>query len=183
MINDDPIRALLEYYPRIFFACHTRHVHDPATGAALSASQASVLDHLDEVEPMGLLALARHLGVTPATMSIAVDRLVRRGYVLRERDTADARRVRLRLSADGERVRSAKSVLDPALVGAMLATLNADDVARGIEGLAILARAANALMTSRSERGAWTRRSRKDQAAAADGGPPTKAPRGRSRRT
>lgn len=157
---DDAVRSLLDAYPKIFFACHTRHVRDPKTGEALSTSQASILDHLDEVEAIGLLDLARHMGVTPATMSIAVDRLVRRGYVERGRDVKDARRVRLRITGAGLRLREASSVLDHELVAAMLGTLSADELRRGLEGLALLARGAGQLMRERSEQGTWNRRSR-----------------------
>ena len=81
--------ATPDAYPRIYFACHTRHVRDPQTGEALSAHQASILDHLDEVEAMSMTDLAGHMGVTVATMSLAVDRLERRGYAERRRDPAE----------------------------------------------------------------------------------------------
>ena len=64
-------------YSQIYFACHTRHVHDPESGTRVSARQASILSHLDSVEPTPLSQLASHMGVTVSTMSIAVDRLVR----------------------------------------------------------------------------------------------------------
>ena len=145
----DPVQRVLDLYPRIYFACHTRHVRDPATGRALSTHQVSILDHLDEVEPLTLNALAEHLGVTAGTMSVHVDRLARRGYVLRKRDPRDGRRAQLRLSASGRRVREARSVLDPGLVKRMLDELS--DVERGqaLRGLALLAGAADA--ASRAE--------------------------------
>jgi MarR family transcriptional regulator, organic hydroperoxide resistance regulator len=149
---DDAARQLLELYPRIFFACHTRHVRDPKTRRVLSAHQASILDHLDEREPVMLLDLARHMGVTASTMSLHVERLVRRGYVLRDRDTRDARRLRLRISAAGTRVREANSVLDPQRVRALLARLSAVEQAEGIRGLEILARAANAQVQEAAKR-------------------------------
>src|SRR5262249_49360133 len=108
----DAVKQVMELYPRIYFACHTRHVRDPKTQRLLSAHQASILDHLDEREPLTLLDLARHMGVTPSTMSLQVERLVRRGYVSRLRATEDGRRLRLLLTPDGVRVREAKSVLD-----------------------------------------------------------------------
>ena len=89
----DGVAALLRDYPRIYFACHRRHVRDPGSGALLSAHQASVLDHLDAVDPTALNELAAHMGVTPGTMSVAVDRLVKGGYVTRTVDGADRRRV------------------------------------------------------------------------------------------
>jgi DNA-binding MarR family transcriptional regulator len=137
---------LMELYPRIFFACHQRHRRDPKTRRLLSAHQASVLDHLDEVEPMALSDLARHMGVTPATMSVAIDRLARRGYVIRARDPGDGRRLHLRLSSAGVRVKEATSVLEPDRVAALLELLGPRERERALEGLALLARAAEALM-------------------------------------
>ena len=78
--------AVMTLYPRIYFACHTRHVRDPQTQRLLSRHQASILDHLDEIEPTTVMDLARHMGVTAATMSLAIDRLERKGYVVRLKD-------------------------------------------------------------------------------------------------
>ena len=64
----DAVRQVMTNYPRIFFACHTRHVRDDESGKVISAHQASVLDHLDELEPTALNDLARHMGVTASTM-------------------------------------------------------------------------------------------------------------------
>src|SRR2546429_2235399 len=69
-MTSDAARQLMELYPRIYFACHARHVRDPRTRRLLSAHQASILDHLDEREPLTLVDLARHMGVTPSTMSL-----------------------------------------------------------------------------------------------------------------
>ena len=143
-VTGQHVRQLLELYPKIFHACHTRHVKDPATATVLSAHQAGILDHLDEVEPTTLTGLARHAGVTSSTMSIAVDRLVRQGYVTRTRDTHDGRRVQLRLTPAGSVVRGANSVLDAERVRGMLARLSEADLAHALGGLEKLARAADA---------------------------------------
>lgn len=144
------VRALMEAYPRIYFACHTRHVQDPSTKALLSAHQASILDHLDDVDSVSVGELAQHLGVTPSTVSIHIDRLAAKGYVERSRDAVDGRCVRLRLTSKGVRIRAAKSVLDPARVRALLACLTKDDQAKGIAGLELLARAAASAMERQS---------------------------------
>jgi len=151
-MSKDAVRQVMELYPRIYFACHTRHVRDPGSKHLLSAHQASILDHLDEREPLRLLDLARHMGVTPSTMSLHVERLVRRGYVLRERDTKDGRRLELKISPAGVRVREAKSVLDPSRVRAMLARLSEEERDAGVAGLALLARAGNEQMSKLSMR-------------------------------
>jgi len=137
---------VITLYPRIFFACHTRHVRDEASGSVLTSHQASILDHLDEGDPASLSELADHMGVTPGTMSIHIDRLVRMGFVERRRSESDARQLELRLTRDGVRVRDAKSVLDPDLVEAMLGRLSRADRRQAIRGLALLAEAATASM-------------------------------------
>jgi DNA-binding MarR family transcriptional regulator len=133
---------VIELYPRIYFACHTRHVRDPRSQRLLSRHQASVLDHLDEIDPITLNALARHMGVTAGTMSLAIDRLEKKGYVVRLRDTADRRRVQLRLTSAGVRVRQESSVLDEPRVEALVGRLTSAERDLAIQGLAILARAA-----------------------------------------
>jgi DNA-binding MarR family transcriptional regulator len=135
-------KQLLMLYPRIYFACHTRHVRDPESRRLLSRHQASILDHLDEIDPTTVNTLARHMGVTPATMSLALDRLERKGYVARSRDGTDRRRVHVRLTTAGVRIRDASSVLEPARVEALLARLTSAERDAAIKGLALLASAA-----------------------------------------
>lgn len=132
---------MLDAYPRVYFACHTRHVADPVSGDPVSAHQASILDHLDEVDAMSVTDLAGHMGVTVATMSLAIDRLERRAYVRRDRDPRDRRRVLLRVTPAGVRLREAKSVLDPVRVEQVLAHLSPADRDAALRGLDLLARA------------------------------------------
>ena len=139
----DAVSQVMRFYPRIFFACHTRHVRDARTRRTISAHQASILDHLDEIEPTGLNDLARHMGVTASTMCITVDRLIRARYVARTRDPRDGRRVALRITRAGARLRDQKSVLDADLVRAMLARMTPAERRDGLRGLELLARAAD----------------------------------------
>ena len=117
--------------PKSDFACHKRHVRDERAQQVLSSHQASVLDHLDDVEATALFDLARHMGVTASTMSLAIDRLERSGYVLRERSTVDRRRVDLRLTAAGVRIKKQQKVLEPELVAAVLGAPGRAQAARG----------------------------------------------------
>src|SRR5215813_7251 len=121
------VRRLMTLYPQIYFACHTRHVRDRRANRLLSAHQASVLDHLDEIESTNLRTLAEHMGVTASTMSQTINRLVRRGYVARRRATHDARQVQLLLTRSGVRIRSEKSVLDPVRVRKLLEELPVEE--------------------------------------------------------
>jgi MarR family transcriptional regulator, organic hydroperoxide resistance regulator len=155
----DLVRDLMTYYPQIYFACHTRHVRDSRAGRVLSANQASVLDHLDELEPTNLRTLAAHMGVTASTMSIAVDRLVRQGYVVRRKDAQDGRQVKLLLTRAGVRIKSEKSVLDPQLVRNVLSKLAPAERREALRGLALLAQASHRAMR---ERGAGSKFKRSD---------------------
>jgi DNA-binding MarR family transcriptional regulator len=141
-------------------ACHRRHVRDPETSERISARQADILTHLDEREPVGLIDLAKHLGVTPGTMSASVDRLVEMGYVIRERGKEDRRRVGLRLTASGVRIRSRESVLEPDLVLEMVARLTETERREAVHGLELLARAAREMQHADSESRYWNRRGR-----------------------
>lgn len=157
------VERLMSSYPRIYFACHTRHVRDEQRGRTLSAHQASILDHLDEVESTNLSELAGHMGVTASTMSIAVSRLVEQGYVQRRRDAKDRRRVLLTLSPAGVRLKSEKSVLDPKRCARVLARLDAERRAAALEGLEVLAKAAQEEMQARAGRenlAPWRRQGR-----------------------
>jgi DNA-binding MarR family transcriptional regulator len=142
------VHTVLRCYPQIYFACHCRHVRDPKTQTQLSSHQASVLDHLDDVEGTSLLALAQHMGVTASTMSLMVDRLERAGYVRRERSPQDGRRVDLRLTEAGVGIKKQQKVLEPELIAAMLRRLDPARRREALHGLEILAEAAREMIAS-----------------------------------
>ena len=134
-----------ELLARIHFACRTRQVADPETQRALSAHQASILDHLSEDSAATLGQLASHMGVTVSTMSLAIRRLVAEGYVDRRRDQGDGRKVCLRLTAAGARIKKARSTLDPQRVASLLDALSAEERSLALRGLALLSRAAQSM--------------------------------------
>jgi DNA-binding MarR family transcriptional regulator len=142
------VETVLRCYPQIYFACHRRHVRDEKTNEVMSQHQASILDHLDDTEPTALFDLARHIGVTASTMSLTVDRLERGGWVTRERSKQDARRVELRLTEAGLRIKRQQKVLEPDLVRAMLARLDESKRRKAVRGLELLAQAARDLVDS-----------------------------------
>jgi len=143
------IAAFLRFYPQIYFACHRRHVRDAKARKTLSLNQASILDHLDDVEPTSLHSLARHMGVTASTMSLNIDRLTAARYVRRERDRRDARRVELRLTESGSRLKRQQNALDPGLVEALLKRLKGQDRAKALHGLKLFADAAAEMMAAK----------------------------------
>lgn len=156
----EDIELILTFYPKIYFACHTRHVHDPAKGVKLTSHQGSILDHLDDKEPLSLQELALHLGVTPSTMSITIDRLEKLHYVRRERDTKDSRKVNLLLTPAGVRIKRSKSVLDADRVASVLSRLTETERVTALKGLGLLAYAAEMEMKSQSVDKAWAQRAK-----------------------
>ena len=152
------VNRLLQSYPKIYLACHTRHVRDDASGKALSAHMASLLDHLSNEPPLSISELARHLDVTESTVSLQVSKLEHDGYVRRVCDERDHRRVRVQLTASGLRAKKENSVLDPELVTRMLSLLGPVDAEAALRGLELLADAATRLMDKRQVR--KTRRAR-----------------------
>src|ERR1044071_3334126 len=132
----------IDLYAQIYFACHTRHVHDPDSGTKVTARQASILSHLDSVEPTPRSELAAHMGVTASTMSISLDRLERQGYIARARAETDARIRHIRLTPPGGSLRTAQKVLEPRLVRAMPSRLPPADRRAALRGLELLGSAA-----------------------------------------
>ena len=150
-------RRLMTAYPKIFFACHQQHRRDPQTDERISAHQGSILDHLDSVDGTSLTVLAQHMGVTPSTMSLNIDRLQKRSYVVRRRDRDDGRRTLLLLTAAGVRIKEAQSVLEVDRVLAILKNLKPDARQSGIAGLEMLAAAAMIEMSKQSRQRSWAK--------------------------
>jgi DNA-binding MarR family transcriptional regulator len=139
------VERFIEAYPKIFFACHLRHVRDSGSGRVLSARQASILDHLDGTVPRQVHELAEHLGVTASTASLQLDDLERAGFVKRSRHPRDRRRTNVRLTRAGERVKGQQKVLDRERVAALLGRLTAAERAEVVAALEKLAATAGGL--------------------------------------
>jgi DNA-binding MarR family transcriptional regulator len=144
-VSERDIRLVQTCYPQIYLACHTRHVARRSSSVHLSRGDASLLSHLDEREPIRASALAAHLGVAPSTLSAAISRLTRLGYIVRDHRADDGRVRDLRLSVRGAAALRAGSLLEAPRVKAMLAALDAGERHRALDGLALLAGAARSL--------------------------------------
>jgi len=143
------VRDVQRYYPHIYLACHVDHVRARSTPYRVSSKDAALLAHLDTREPISAGRLAGHLGVVPSTLSEALKRLERLGYLLRTRRAGDRRSVELRLTEAGAEALAAGSVLDAGRVARLLARLRPDERRRAVAGLALLAKAARALPAGR----------------------------------
>jgi DNA-binding MarR family transcriptional regulator len=153
------VQKVVDLIPRILYACRRVDARSLSTGRSLSPQQALVLDQLDPDTPVSLRALAAQMGVTAPTMSVAIGRLVREGYVRRGRDRTDGRRLDITLSPSGIRVRKITSSLDPRRVSKLLNRVAAADLPNALRGLTALANAA------REDRPATSGRSRSTPAS------------------
>jgi DNA-binding MarR family transcriptional regulator len=160
-VLDDQVEAILAAYPTLHAAWRRRGVQDQTTGRRVSNHQAGILEQLDPAVPITVGELAQRLGVTPATISIQLARLVRLRLVVREADPGDGRRVRIRLSESGARMRNLRSLLDPERVRAALARLPETEREAAITGLRALAAAAVALPENVVSRRSTPRRTRR----------------------
>jgi DNA-binding MarR family transcriptional regulator len=140
---------VLQTLPRIHFACRARGGTDPATGRQVSEHQARILGMLDEHDPAMVTELAEALGVTPSTMSLNLKRLEVNGLVTRKRDPADRRVMNVLLSPTGARVVEGLEELDVARVDRLLRSLRLEERRVALQGLVVLADAADALTAGR----------------------------------
>ncbi len=76
--------------------------------AGLSATQFMALNVIPE-DGMTLSALARRLSLSPATLNSTVNSLEERGFVLRQRDPRDARKIIIRATREGAEMQNAAS--------------------------------------------------------------------------
>jgi DNA-binding MarR family transcriptional regulator len=144
-MSAEDVYQVQRLYPQIFLACHTNHVRAASTGWKLSSHDSAILSHLDRSSGLSPRSLAKHLGVTPSTLSASIKRLTNLGYLTCDAPANDKRRREIRLTDRGAEAMSATSVLDRERVGGMLKKLKPADRRAALNGLALLARAAREL--------------------------------------
>jgi DNA-binding MarR family transcriptional regulator len=135
------VRAVQRAYPRIYVACHAKHRPRGTTSSSVSPRDEAILSHLDLRVPIKPSLLARHLSIGLPTLSEAIDRLEAAGLVERRRSANDRRNVELRLTARGEALSAAQSVLDATRLARVLSRLSAADRKRAVDGISLLATA------------------------------------------
>ncbi|MCQ2482357.1 MAG: MarR family transcriptional regulator [Clostridia bacterium] len=88
----------------------------------LSQAEMHTLDAIGPYESRTMTETASDLGITTGTLTVSIDRLVKKGYVIRNRDENDRRVVRISLTHNGKlacRIHSkfhsvlAKRILEP----------------------------------------------------------------------
>ena len=107
-------------------------------GGALSVAQFRVLAFLGRNHDASLSAVAGFIGVADATASAMVERLVRRGLVVREGDPEERRRVRLRLTGEGSALLEHAGARTRRRVARRLSSLRPAELAALARGLGLL---------------------------------------------
>ena len=139
---DEDVYEVQRLYPQIYVACHKDHVRAVSTKWRISSQDASILIHLDPEFGLSPRALAGHLGVAASTLSAAIARLSRLGYLTSNPGKKDIRKRELRLTARGAEAIAATSVLDAERVQVMLSELKPSERKEALSGLRLPARAA-----------------------------------------
>jgi len=134
------IEAVQFAYPQVYYACHTRHARRRSGHTQVSSRDGEMLVHLSRERPTTVSTLAAHLQLARSTVSEALTKLERYGYVSKSRTgDGDRRHVGILLTPKGVDVVKASSVLDAARLGAVLGRLSSrqrTDVVLGLTGLA-----------------------------------------------
>jgi DNA-binding MarR family transcriptional regulator len=136
MANGSTAEQFEKLYTRLWAALH--RPDDPD----LTQHERELLHHVPADGGVDLTGLARHLALPKSTASVLVKDLARRGFLIRQRDPADERRLRLVLSNEGRARVAADRVLDPDRLARALARLDPPDRAALLRTLTSLADAA-----------------------------------------
>jgi DNA-binding MarR family transcriptional regulator len=142
MTLDEAIELVQFCYPQIYYACHTRHQRGRTGDGRLSPRDAQLLVHLDRRRPVVVTRLASHMGLAASTVSEAISRLERFGYVTKGAGSArDRRQVDILLTRKGVEAVRSTSVLETDRLRTVLRRLHRRKLAAAVNGLGELARA------------------------------------------
>src|SRR3712207_6488864 len=98
MVSENDVTEVQIHYPRLYVACHKEHIRAASSDAQISDKDSAILAHLTVEELATPSKLAKHLRISPSTLSEALSRLIGLGYVRAETDDRDERRQRLNLA-------------------------------------------------------------------------------------
>ncbi|WP_027177546.1 MarR family winged helix-turn-helix transcriptional regulator [Maridesulfovibrio bastinii] len=89
-------RLIVEFYEKL-----SSWEHAVVRGKGVSLSQIHILELLGAHEALRMKELSEKVGVTTGTLTVVVDKLVKKGLVCREADENDRRSVIVKLTEDG----------------------------------------------------------------------------------
>jgi len=148
--REDVVREILALEQEMHHALGAPDSH-AWLGAQVTVVQLRALFLLGAGAPLPLTAVAEGLGVSAASASETVDRLVRQRLVTRERDPVDRRRVLLRPTAAGRALVDAVRGEGQLRVARLLGELETRELTVVREALVLLKRAAERVRVRRAE--------------------------------
>jgi DNA-binding MarR family transcriptional regulator len=110
------IERIEELLPELVALLRPKVPRDPITDERITVEQIHVLDQLEPVTPITVSGLAAKLGVSVPAASMAIRRLVARGYVEKKVDPDDRRRRLLTITPSGLFARRAGLIPDVAMI-------------------------------------------------------------------
>lgn len=87
-----------------------------------------VIEAIGMGEPKNMSSIAKELSVTVGTLTIAMNSLVRKGYVIRERGLEDRRVVYISLSEKGRTAYAHHAEFHKAMIGAVMEELDPEEM-------------------------------------------------------
>jgi len=125
-----PDREADSLIPALHRATHgtLRALQARLAGLDLTASEINALANLAGGRARRIGELAADTATKPTTLTSVLDRLVRRGYVVRQLDPADRRSFQVSLTADGQQAADAARAAVGDIERAVLATITSADL-------------------------------------------------------
>lgn len=100
-----------------------------------------ILQHIDKNQGVGINELATFLDVSQNTASENVKRIINKGYLQKQRDTNDERRVIIGLTKLGKEILTRNTSLDEGKLKRVFEIMNEKDKEKVINGFEILSEA------------------------------------------
>lgn len=104
----------------------------------LSRTEMHAMEIIQDIPEATLTQIAEILGITKATVSVSVSRLVEKGYLEKTRSETDGRKSILRLTEDGETMCKKHKQFHDMLIGSVLREFNVSEYPEVLKSLQAL---------------------------------------------
>jgi DNA-binding MarR family transcriptional regulator len=96
-------------------------------GIRLSMTEVHTLESIEKSSTKTMSDIAKRLLVTQGTLTVSVNRLVKKGFVWRQRDTEDKRIMRLELTPVAKEVLKVHDRFHASMIDSLIADMHVDD--------------------------------------------------------
>ncbi|KJL05171.1 MULTISPECIES: MarR family winged helix-turn-helix transcriptional regulator [Priestia] len=115
------VEELNSYWTSIYYHLHYTHQEK------ITHQTISLLQHIDKSSAVGIREIADYLTISHNTASEHVKRSIEKGYVYKNRDIQDERKVILHLTEAGKDILKRNSSLDEEKISAILREMTASE--------------------------------------------------------